>query len=265
MSQACWAARLQKSFPLYKAVPLGPAEAMAAQVQGWQAEGIARFQLKLGADPHEDATRVRAVARVLDDGALIVADANGGWRLADAMVAARLLEPLDRVIFEEPCKTLEECLHVRRHTSLPMVLDEVITDVPALLRANAAGGMEGINLKLSKFAGLTDSKLVRDLCDQLGLKVTIKDSWGGDLVIAAVAHLTASDSRPQAAEFPHLYRISFPARRRHPPGQPAARRGEKGGRDGEAYSRRGTRGLRVADRRGHRRAGRLHGHRRRSL
>ncbi len=114
MSQACWAARLQKSFPLYKAVPLGPAEAMAAQVQGWQAEGIARYQLKPGADPHEDATRVRAVARVLDDGALIVADANGGWHLADAMVAARLLEPLDRVIFEEPCKTQEECLHVRR-------------------------------------------------------------------------------------------------------------------------------------------------------
>lgn len=121
MSQGCWAARLQKSFPLYKAVPLGPAEAMAAQVQGWQAEGIARFQLKLGTDPHEDATRVRAVTRVRDDGALIVADANEGWRLADAMVAARLLEPLDRVIFEEPCKTLDECLHVRRHTSLPMV------------------------------------------------------------------------------------------------------------------------------------------------
>ncbi len=189
--------RLQESFPLYKAVPLGPAEAMAAQVQGWQAEGIARFQLKLGADPHEDAARVRAVARVLDDGALIVADANGGWRLADAMVAARLLEPLDRVIFEEPCKTLEECLHVRRHTSLPMVLDEVITDVPALLRANAAAGMEGINLKLSKFAGLTGSKLVRDLCDQLGLKVTIEDTWGGDLVTAAVAHLTASTKADQ--------------------------------------------------------------------
>ncbi len=189
--------RLQESFPLYKAVPLGPAEAMAAQVQGWQAEGIRRFQLKLGADPHEDAARVRAVASVLDEGGLLVADANGGWRLQDAMVAARLLEPLDRVVFEEPCKTLEECLHVRRHTSLPMVLDEVITDVPVLLRAHRAQGMEGINLKLSKFAGLTGSKLVRDLCDQLGLRVTIEDTWGGDLVTAAVAHLTASTKADQ--------------------------------------------------------------------
>ena len=189
--------RRQASFPLYKAVPLGPPEQMRDYVLARRGEGIHRFQLKLGANPYEDAARVRAVVEVLSDDDLVIADANGGWRLQDAMIAARLLEPLDRVIFEEPCKTLEECLYVRAHTSLPMVLDEVITDVPALLRAHHANGMEAINLKISKFAGLTGSKLVRDLADQLGLRVTIEDTWGGDLVSAAVGHLAASTKADQ--------------------------------------------------------------------
>ena len=48
-----------------------------------------------------------------------------------------------------------------------MILDEVITDVNTMVRAFNAQGMEGINLKISKFAGLTGSKLVRDLADTL--------------------------------------------------------------------------------------------------
>lgn len=184
--------RMQDSFPLYMAVPLDTPVTMQEYVLARREEGIHRFQLKIGADPHEDAERVRKVVEVTDEQDLIVADANGGWRLQDAMIAARLLEPLDRVIFEEPCRTLEECLYVRRHTNLPMVLDEVITDVNVMLRAFNEGGMEGINLKISKFAGLTGSRLVRDLADKLGLRVTIEDTWGGDLTSAAVSHLAAS-------------------------------------------------------------------------
>ena len=189
--------RLQESFPLYKAVPLGPSTEMQQYVVERRAEGIHRFQLKIGANPHEDAERVRKVVEVTTADDVIVADANGGWRLQDAMIAARLIEPLHGVLFEEPCKTLEECLYVRQHTSLPMILDEVITDVNTMVRAYNANGMEGVNLKISKFAGLTGSKLVRDLADSLGLRVTIEDTWGGDLVTAAVSHLAASTKPEQ--------------------------------------------------------------------
>jgi len=184
--------RLHDDFMLYKAVPLGAPEVMRDYVLARREEGIHRFQLKIGANPFEDAKRVALVVDATEDDDFIVADANGGWRLQDAMIAAREIESLSRVFFEEPCKTLEECLYVRQHTNLPMVLDEVITDVPTLLRAWHSQGMEAINLKISKFAGLTGSKLVRDLASQLGLRVTIEDTWGGDLVTAAVSHLAAS-------------------------------------------------------------------------
>jgi cis-L-3-hydroxyproline dehydratase len=177
-------------FPLYVAIPLGPIESMVAHVGERREEGIRRFQLKLGADPREDAARVRAVLEATEDGDVIIADANGGWRLQDATIAARALEGLDRVLFEQPCPTLEECLVVRQRTTLPMVLDEVITDAAALIRAY--GAMEAVNLKIGRVGGLTRAKLMRDLGEQLGLRFTIEDSWGGDLTTAAVAHLAAS-------------------------------------------------------------------------
>lgn len=181
---------LAPDFPLYVAIPLGPVEEMVEHMAARRAEGIRRFQLKLGDDPREDAARVRAVLGETDAGEIVIADANGGWRLQDATIAARALEGLDRVLFEQPCPTLEECLIVRGRTTLPMVLDEVITDVESLLRARPA--IDGINLKIGRVGGLTKAKLLRDLAVQLGLRLTIEDSWGGDLTTAAVAHLAAS-------------------------------------------------------------------------
>lgn len=186
--------RRQDRFPLYFAVPLGTPAEMAAYTAARRAEGIHRFQLKVGGRPHEDFARVQRVLEATDDDDVVIADANGGWVVQDAIVAARLLDPLPRVYLEQPCRTLEECLAVRRHTTLPMVLDEIITDVPSLLRAAAAGGLEAFNVKISKVGGLTKARLLRDLADALGLRVTIEDTWGGDLVTAAVSHLAASTS-----------------------------------------------------------------------
>ena len=35
-------------------------------------------------------------------------------------------------------------------SSLPLVLDEVVSDVPSLLEATAIGGVAAVNLKISK-------------------------------------------------------------------------------------------------------------------
>ena len=195
--------RVSESFPLYVAIPLSSSTEMTEFVKARLFEGIHRFQLKLGADPLDDAARVAAVVAVTGDDDLIVADANGGWRLQDGVVAARALDALPRVFLEQPCATLEECLIVRERTTLPMVLDESIVDVQSLLRAYHAKAMEAFNLKISKVGGLTTAKLMRDLAQSLGLRVTIEDTWGGDLVTAAVAHLAAS-THPET-----LFTVSF--------------------------------------------------------
>src|SRR5205807_7131880 len=132
------------SYLLYAAIPLGSSEKMAAEVERLRALGVHQFQLKLGAAPRDDAARVHAVLETIGDGDVVIADANGGWRAQDAVVAVRLLDGCGAVYLEQPCPTLAECLYVRRLTSLPMVLDEVITDVASLLCAFHSGGMDAI-------------------------------------------------------------------------------------------------------------------------
>ena len=81
---------------------------------------------------------------------------------------------------------------MRRRTTLPFILDESIDGLDRLLRAHADGAIDAVNLKISKLGGLTKARLVRDVCVSLGVPMTIEDSWGGDIVTAAIAHLAHS-------------------------------------------------------------------------
>lgn len=182
----------QTRFPLYFAVPLGSPEQMADYVQARRAEGIHTFQLKIGGDPALDAVRARTVVESTGDEDIIIGDANCGWRLNEAIRAAREMEHLPRFYFEQPCPTMEECIEVRKHTTLPMIYDEVVSDVATLNRAVREGGAGGFNLKISKVGGLTKARLMRDLGQELGLQITVEDTWGGDIVSATSAHVAAS-------------------------------------------------------------------------
>ena len=129
---------------------------------------------------------------------------------------ARGIDDLERVFFEQPCPTLEECLIVRQRTTLPMVLDECITDVHSLLRAYEAKAMEAFNLKISKVGGLTKAKLMRDLAVSLGLRVTIEDTWGGDIVTTAVVAPRREHARRQPLHGLVHERLDERAHRRPP-------------------------------------------------
>jgi L-alanine-DL-glutamate epimerase-like enolase superfamily enzyme len=137
---------------------------------------------------------VRAVIGATDADDTIVADANGGWRLAEAVHDVGMLEGMPRLRIEQPCASFEECLRVRERTRLPMILNEVIVDTRALVRAAGHRAAEGINLKVSRVGGLFPARVMGDLCVEVGIALTIEDTWGGDLCSAAVAHLAGSTS-----------------------------------------------------------------------
>ncbi|HSL97264.1 MAG TPA: mandelate racemase/muconate lactonizing enzyme family protein [Candidatus Deferrimicrobiaceae bacterium] len=182
---------LQRELPLYVAIPLGPPSEMAAFARRERDHGMRRFQLKLGDDPATDAQRVEAVLGATGPGDEITGDANGAWRRQDAIAFANLVANAPRFRLEQPCPTLEECLAVRHLTGLPMVLDEIITDLPALVRAAGLEAMDQVNLKISRVGGLAPARAMRDTAVALGIRLMVEDSWGGDIVSAAVAHLAA--------------------------------------------------------------------------
>jgi L-alanine-DL-glutamate epimerase-like enolase superfamily enzyme len=183
--------RYGEDFVLYRAISQQSPAEMASKVAGYRAEGYRRFQLKVGGDPDTDIARIKAVAAELQSGDKLVADANTGWLMHEAMRVVRGVVDVD-VYIEQPCFSYEECLSIRRHTHHPFVLDEVIDGMTPLLRGHADLAMDVVNIKISKFGGLTRARQARDLCVQLGIAMTIEDTWGGDITTAAIAHLAHS-------------------------------------------------------------------------
>ena len=183
--------RYGDDFVLYRAISQVEPDAMAANVKQYRDEGYRRFQLKVGGNPDEDIQRIRMVSDVLEKGDKLIADANTGWLMHEAARVVRAVDDID-VYIEQPCETYEECLSIRERTSHPFILDEVIDGIDILVRGHADRAMDVVNIKISKFGGLTKASLARDLCVKLGIAMTLEDSWGGDITTAAISHLAHS-------------------------------------------------------------------------
>lgn len=181
----------QDDVVLYRAISQEAPEIMAKKIETYAAQGYTKFQLKVGGDANEDIERIHATREVLKPSDLLVADANTGWTRHEAARVVAAISSLD-VYVEQPCLTYEECISIRRRTNLPFVMDEVIDTPNTLVRALNDDAMDVINLKISKVGGLTKAKLMRDLCVQHGIPMTIEDTWGGDITTAAIAHLARS-------------------------------------------------------------------------
>src|SRR5262245_23708457 len=148
-------------------------------------------------------------------------DANTGWSVRSAARYVRGVEGLD-VYVEQPCKTYEECQSIRQRTTLPFSLDEIVVDIQTIVRGYHDRAMDIVNLKLSRLGGLTRIKAARDLCEALGITMTLEDAMGGDITTACVNHLVAS-TRPDLV-FSSINPSSF-IPERYAAGAPELRRG----------------------------------------
>ena len=183
--------RQGEQFKLYRAISQESPKQMAGKVGDYRQEGYTKFQLKVGGDPDTDIERIKACAEKLKPGNVLVADANTGWLMHQAARVVDAVKDVD-VYIEQPCASYEECLSIRERTSRPFILDEVIDSQAMVLRAAHDRAADVINLKISKVGGLTKARQIRDLCVSLGLAMIIEDTWGGDIVTAAISHLAHS-------------------------------------------------------------------------
>ncbi|MDC0226747.1 mandelate racemase/muconate lactonizing enzyme family protein [Alphaproteobacteria bacterium] len=179
------------SIDLYRAISQEEPKIMSEKVKGYKKEGYNKFQLKVGGDPNMDIARIIQVRSILDQSDILVADANTGWLMHDALKVVKATEHLD-IYYEQPCMTYKECLTIRKKTKNPFILDENIDSVDSFLTAIKDGAMDIINIKISKLGGITKSKLLRDICVETHIPMTIEDSWGGDIATAAISHLAHS-------------------------------------------------------------------------
>jgi L-alanine-DL-glutamate epimerase-like enolase superfamily enzyme len=181
----------QDELRLYRAISQATPDEMAEKVAAYRRDGYTKFQLKVGGDPDTDIARIKACRAVLAPSDVLIADANTGWTMHEAARVVAAVSDLD-IYVEQPCRTYEECLTVRRRTALPFILDENVDGIGVLLRALGDHAMDIINLKVSKVGGLTKAREIRDLCISAGIAMTIEDTSGGDIATATIAHLSRS-------------------------------------------------------------------------
>jgi L-alanine-DL-glutamate epimerase-like enolase superfamily enzyme len=176
---------------LYKVVTHGAPDSMAAHAKRIIAEGYKRIQVKVGGDVHGDIERVTAVAAAVPKGTVIFCDANAGWTPFQARQFADATRAIDYV-FEQPCVTIDENMSVRRSLDKPMVLDESVESLEALLEIHRLGAADGVTLKIARLGGVSRTRQMRDLAVDLGLLVTVEDTGGAEIDTAAMAHLSLS-------------------------------------------------------------------------
>jgi len=86
--------------------------------------GLGGCKFKVGGkSPREDAERVRAAFQVADEEFRICVDANQGWQVREAIEFARLVDDLDIMWFEEPCRWFDDrrsMAIVRASTGVPI-------------------------------------------------------------------------------------------------------------------------------------------------
>jgi cis-L-3-hydroxyproline dehydratase len=180
-----------EEFPLYTGIGIASPGEMRERCAAALESGYRRVQLKVGTGVREDVERIEACMEALGDAELVIADANAWWTQPEAARVIAAVEHFDLMI-EQPCASLEECARLRSTTSRPFVLDESLTQLDDLVRARAAGAVDAVRLKLSRFGGITPVRRARDLAVSFGLPITVEDAGGGDVISAATAHLAAS-------------------------------------------------------------------------
>ncbi len=206
LDMACWdaAARLHgqplcealggrfgAAVDLYRSLSPGPAAAVVARARSHIDAGYLRLQVKVGGDPEADAARLAAVREAVGAEVVIFADANGAFTTAAARRFLLATAGLDYTL-EQPCVSIEECAALRPHCPHPLVLDESIVSLEALLHARRDAGADGVTIKIARVGGVTRAAALRDVAVELGLTVTVEDTGGATIDTAAMLHLSHS-------------------------------------------------------------------------
>jgi L-alanine-DL-glutamate epimerase-like enolase superfamily enzyme len=178
---------------------------MAARAVELIGRGYRRLQVKIGADPVADAAALAAVRDAAGPSVPLFADANGSYDRAAARRFLRAAAGIDYWL-EQPCATYAECRDLRQACDVPLVLDESIDSLAAIVRAAGDGVCDAVTIKLARVGGLLEAARIRDAAVALGVAVTIEDTGGADIATATMVH--ASLSTPAARR---LHTVDFNA------------------------------------------------------
>lgn len=116
----------------------------------------------------DDVARVEAVRAVVPR---VRVDANGGWSVDEAVVAAGALGELEYL--EQPCATVEELALLRRRISTPIAADESIRKAADPFRVVALGAADVAVVKVAPLGGVAPLLVI---AARIGIPVVVSSA-----------------------------------------------------------------------------------------
>lgn len=178
--------------PSYYATGVGLPDDIAKLAVDKVAEGFPRLQIKIGGRPIDiDIETIRKVFQAVGDKARLAIDGNRGLNTRDTLRLSRECQDIP-FILEQPCNSIQEIAAIRSQLNHAVYLDESADSLNTVLRTIGAGLVDGFGMKLTRIGGLYNMASFRDICEARNLPHTCDDSWGGDIIAAACAHIGAT-------------------------------------------------------------------------
>jgi O-succinylbenzoate synthase len=166
--------------------------ALVAEVERRVAEGYSRVKLKI--KPGFDRAPVEAV-RARFPTLPLSADANGAYRLADAIPLCRALDRAGLLFVEQPLapEALMDHARLAQEIETPVCLDESLESRAAVEAALALGACRVVNLKPARVGGTSEALAIHDLCRAAGVAL-----WCGGMLETGIgrAHNVALAALP---------------------------------------------------------------------
>lgn len=171
-------------------VSIGVAEKdrVLQEARQWIDDGYNFIKMKMSTDT--DPSLPVMLRKAIGPGARIRVDGNQAWDLNLFRDVAKQLKKADVEFCEQPFPVgqSELCAEAAEE-GIPIFLDEEITGPADVARVWRHGGVNGVNVKLSKCGGLRRSHETIRLARSLGLRVMIGCYFTTSLDIAAAVHL----------------------------------------------------------------------------
>ena len=191
---------------LYRSVVSEAPAAMAERARGYARAGYRRIQVKVGADPLEDAERLRAVHDASRRARRSSATPTAAGAAPPRCASCRRRRDLDYVL-EQPCGRSRSARSCARAASAHWRWTSRSRTSSRCSPAPIAAGCDAVTIKLARVGGVTRAALMRDAACELGLLVTVEDTGGSDIATAAMAHVSLSTPAALAAAHGRLQRV----------------------------------------------------------
>ncbi len=160
-------------------------------MDAYRARGYVNHSVKIGGDVDTNIARIRDVEGHRAQGERVLYDANRGFTRQQALRVMKATEDL-RVMFEQPCETINDIAAIRPLHVAPVSIDETLVTLQDATYIAHEGLAEVFGIKLNRVGGLTKAARIRDIALANGIDCYVMATGGSVLADSEALHLAAT-------------------------------------------------------------------------